>query len=55
MSGNNNNSFREDGGVTSIEYALIASLISVVIIIAVGSVGQALIPLFTDVAAGFPG
>lgn len=46
--------FGEKDGVTAIEYALIASLIAVVIILAVTSVGQKLVAIFTDVADSFP-
>lgn len=41
-------------GATAIEYALIASLIFLVIIASVGNVGTSLIGIFNDVAAGFP-
>ncbi len=45
---------RDERGATAIEYALIASLIGLVIITAVGAVGQTLTGVFDDVAAGFP-
>lgn len=41
---------REEDGVTAIEYGLIAALIAVAIIAAVGSVGTSLKSTFTDVA-----
>jgi pilus assembly protein Flp/PilA len=41
-------------GVTAIEYALIASLIAVVIVTAVGSVGTELSSSFTRMASAFP-
>lgn len=44
---------RDERGATAIEYALIASLIGLVIITAVGAVGSSLTGVFEDVAAGF--
>lgn len=44
---------RDERGATAIEYALIASLIGLVIITAVGAVGSSLTGVFVDVAAGF--
>jgi len=44
---------RDERGATAIEYALIASLIGLVIIAAVGAVGSSLTGVFEDVAAGF--
>lgn len=44
----------EENGVTAIEYALIASLIALVIIGTVTGIGEKLIDIFTDVADGFP-
>ena len=41
-------------GVTAIEYALIASLIAVVIVTAVGSAGTQLSSSFTHIASAFP-
>jgi pilus assembly protein Flp/PilA len=41
-------------GVTAIEYALIASMIALVIVVAVGSVGTNLSSSFTNIAASFP-
>lgn len=47
-------SFRQDeDGVTSIEYALIAVLIAMVIILSVTSVGTTLRTIFSNVAAAF--
>ena len=40
-----------ENGITSIEYALIGSLIAVVIAVAVAAVGTNLIPIFNTVAA----
>lgn len=45
---------RCSAGATSIEYALIAVLIAVVIIASVNNVGAALGNIFNDVASGFP-
>jgi pilus assembly protein Flp/PilA len=42
-------------GATAIEYALIASLIAVVIAAAVGALGTQLSTTFTNVTAQFPG
>ena len=44
---------RDERGATAIEYALIASLIGLVIITTVGAVGSSLTGVFEDVAAGF--
>lgn len=46
---------RDDRGVTAIEYALIALVIAMVIIGAVGAVGTALNGIFTTVAGSFGG
>jgi pilus assembly protein Flp/PilA len=43
----------DENGATVIEYALIAGLIFLVIVAAVGSVGPPLIGIFEAVAAGF--
>ena len=40
---------RDDDGATAIEYGLIAALISVVIIVAVGALGGTLSSVFTDI------
>jgi pilus assembly protein Flp/PilA len=40
----------QDGGATAIEYALIASLVSIVIVTALTSMGQSLSGFFTSVA-----
>jgi len=42
---------RNDKGVTAMEYALIASLIAVIIVTAVTAVGTKLISLYTKIAA----
>lgn len=42
---------RNESGATAIEYGLIAALISVAAILAMGSVGGALNSTFTDVAS----
>jgi pilus assembly protein Flp/PilA len=44
---------RAERGATSIEYALLASLIAMVILVGVGAVGNALVPLFEQVEDGF--
>ena len=41
-------------GVTAIEYALIASMIALVIVGAVGAVGTQLNSSFTNIASAFP-
>ncbi|MEA3469141.1 MAG: Flp family type IVb pilin [Thermodesulfobacteriota bacterium] len=46
--------FCEETGVTAIEYALIASLIAVVIVGAVTTLGARVTVLFENVAAAFP-
>lgn len=43
----------DERGATSIEYALIASLLSIVILTAVTSVGTNLNSIFSTVASGF--
>lgn len=45
--------FREDNGVTAIEYALIGSLIAVVIVGAVTLIGPILNAIFEKVISGF--
>ena len=42
---------REEDGVTSIEYALIASLIAAIIVLAVTALGIKVDSMFTSVAA----
>ncbi len=42
---------RDESGATAIEYALIASLIAVVIIVAVQTVGTNISTVFTEVGA----
>jgi pilus assembly protein Flp/PilA len=42
---------KDDRGTTAIEYALIAGLIALAIVAAVGGVGTALITKFTAIAA----
>lgn len=44
----------EEGGVTAIEYALLAALIFLVIVAAVGTVGGEVQKLFEKIAAIFP-
>jgi pilus assembly protein Flp/PilA len=46
---------RDERGATAIEYALIASLIGLVIITAVGAVGDSVTGVFNDAAAGLAG
>jgi len=41
---------KDEEGVTAIEYGLIAALIAVVIIVAVGTVGDRLVDVFNKVA-----
>ena len=43
----------EENGVTAIEYGLIAALIAVAIVVAVGTVGTTLNDLFTTVSGSF--
>lgn len=45
---------RDDKGVTAIEYALIGSLIAVVIVLAVGALGTSVSTLFTRVETKMP-
>ncbi len=45
---------KKEEGVTAIEYALIASLIAVVIVGAVTGVGEAVLAFFNQVAVSFP-
>jgi len=44
---------RDDRGATAVEYALIATLISVVIFAAVAAVGTRVVTMFTTVANAF--
>ena len=44
---------RRDRGATAAEYALLASLIAAVVAVVVGTLGQAVIPLFESAASGF--
>jgi pilus assembly protein Flp/PilA len=44
------NFMQEEDGVTAIEYGLLAGLISIVIIVAVTSIGQNLNLIFTTIA-----
>jgi Flp pilus assembly pilin Flp len=46
---------REETGATSSEYAIMASLIMVLIVAAVTSIGQSLMSFFTNFAAGLVG
>jgi pilus assembly protein Flp/PilA len=46
------NFFRDERGATAIEYALIASLIGMVIIGAVAAIGDSLNGTFNEAAAG---
>ena len=45
---------RQDDGVTAIEYGMIAALISVVIIIAVGVIGTKINTAFTAIGDALP-
>ncbi len=44
---------REEGGATSIEYALIASFIGMAVVVVVGNIGTSLNTVFTNVETGF--
>ena len=44
---------RDESGATAIEYSLIACFVVLVIIVAIQSVGQQLLPYFVSVAKGF--
>ena len=46
------NLVRDEAGATSVEYALMAGLIAVVIAAAVQTLGANLIPIFNNAAAG---
>ena len=46
--------FKDDEGVTAIEYGLIAALIALVIIVAVTAVGTSLSEVFQSVADSVP-
>lgn len=46
--------FKDEEGVTAIEYALIAALIAVVIIVTVTILGGSLSNLFSDTASKLP-
>ncbi|MBY0501921.1 MAG: Flp family type IVb pilin [Alphaproteobacteria bacterium] len=46
--------FKCDSGATSIEYAFIASLIAVVIVISVTILGNNVLKLYNSVLAGYP-
>lgn len=45
----------DDAGATSIEYAIIAGMLSIVILAAVTSVGSALNTKFAEISAGLDG
>lgn len=45
----------EESGATSVEYALMAALITVVIAAAVMTLGSSLTPIFTNAATGIAG
>ena len=44
--------FQNDGGATSIEYAIIAGFLSIAILVAVTSTGSTLVTMYTAVANG---
>ena len=46
---------RDDSGATSIEYAIIGGSLSIVILVAVTSIGTSLNTIFTSVEAGLAG
>ena len=45
--------FRNEGGATAIEYALIASFVFLAIVAAIIPIGTSLSNVFNDVVAGF--
>ena len=53
MFGNIKNLLKDESGATAIEYALVAGLISIVIIAAVTSIGETLSESFSEVQSGF--
>lgn len=44
---------RANGGATAIEYALIAGLLSIVIVVSVDNVGSELVGIFQTIQSGF--
>lgn len=48
------NFWKSDQGTTSIEYAVIAGLVAVAIVLAVTNLGGALLGLFSKVAQSYP-
>ena len=44
----------DESGTTAIEYAVIAGLIALAVIVTVGTIGEELSTTFTNVQAGFP-
>lgn len=46
--------FKREDGATAIEYAIIAGLISVVIIVAAGELGVSIKSVFTQIKAALP-
>lgn len=44
---------QDENGATAIEYAILGSLIAVVIVVAVTSIGKTLDSIFTNVGKGF--
>ena len=44
----------DEAGITAIEYGLVAALISVFVMVAIGAVGDAVIGLFQQTANAFP-
>ncbi|HEX6103646.1 MAG TPA: Flp family type IVb pilin [Alphaproteobacteria bacterium] len=46
---------RAEDGITAIEYGLVAALISVFIMVAIGAVGEAVVGLFDLTASSLPG
>ena len=45
---------KDDGGATAIEYGLIAALVAVVLVTAIGALGSKLSTTFGNVAAALP-
>ena len=46
--------WRDERGATAIEYAMIAGLMSIVIVASAGAMGTSLVNFFTNLKNGFP-
>lgn len=44
----------DEDGITAIEYGLVAALISVFVMVAIGAVGEAVVALFQQTTDAFP-